>query len=168
LDADIATAVDVLDMPADPDDLLAGDLRRSMLIEVGLAVVVLAVTSALVVTPPSREAEAAARTPQAQTVHVTANGKKIGYGVAVQPTLVGQNTVVVNPYLTGSGLLPTSLTGSARAAGGTASTRLKFTALATGQWVAVGSFTAPGAWTVQLDGATPGTSETTSFQVTVR
>ena len=160
--------IDVLDMPPDPDDLLARDLRNGMLVEVGLAAVVLAVTSALVVTPPSREAEAAARTPQAQTVHLAANGKTVGYQVAVQPTLVGQNTIVVDPHLTGTGLLPTSIRGEARAVGGSARTRLKFTALPNGKWVAVGSLSEPGAWTVQVDGATPSTSEATTFQIKVR
>jgi copper transport protein len=166
---DAGTAhVDVLDMPPDPDDLLARDLRNGMLVEVGLAVVVLAVTSALVVTPPSREAVAAAKTPQAQTVHVAANGKTVGYQVAVQPTLVGQNTIVIDPHLTGSGLLPTAVTGEARAVGGTARSRLNFTALPNGKWVAVGSFSVPGAWTVQIDGATPATSEATAFRITIR
>jgi hypothetical protein len=168
LGAGTATSVDVLDMPPDPDDLLVRELRRGILIEVGLAVVVLAVTSALVVSPPSREVEAAARTPQAQTVHLAANGRTIGYAVAVQPTLVGQNTIVVDPHLTGTGLLPTTLTGVARAPRAGAISRLTFTALPNGKWVATAPFGTPGSWTVQLDGATPSTAETTSFQVTVR
>lgn len=166
---DAGTAnVDVLDMPPDPDDLLARDLRNGMLVEVGLAVLVLAITSALVVTPPSREAVAAAKTPQAQTVHVAANGKTVGYQVAVQPTLVGQNTIVADPRLISPGLLPTNLTGVGQAVGGTARTRLTFTALPNGKWVGVGAFSTPGTWTVQIHGATASASETTAFRVTIR
>ena len=86
----------------------------------------------------------------------------------MQPTLVGQNRIVVDPHLTGTGLLPTSIRGEARAVGGSARTRLKFTALPNGKWVAVGSLSEPGAWRVQVDGATPSTSEATTFQIKVR
>ena len=168
LDAGTATAVDLIEMPQDPDDLLARDLRNGILVEVGLAAIVLAITSVLVVSPPSREVEAAAKVPQARTVHLSANGKTIGYAVAVQPTLVGQNTIVVAPSLTGVGLLPTTLTGEVRAAGEAKSARLTFTALPNGNWVAVGPFATKGTWTVTLDGATPSASEATAFQVTVR
>ena len=145
------------------------DVRRGVLLEAGLAVVVLAVTSALVVTPPSREAEAAARIPQAQTVHLQARGTHVGYDVAVQPVLAGQNTIVVNPHLVGRpGLLPTSLTGSVRGSRSSAATRITFTPLANGEWVAVAPLPQPGTWTVDLTGAGPDASETTRLQITVR
>jgi copper transport protein len=163
-----SAVVDELEMPPDPDALLARDLRGGILVEVGLAALVLAITSVLVVTPPSREVQAAAKTPQAQTVHLVTNGKTIGYAVAIQPTLVGQNTIVVNPHLTAAGLLPTGLTGEVLAADGSTRTRLTFTPLANGNWVAVASLPSKGTWTVRLDGATPTTSEQTAFQVTVR
>jgi copper transport protein len=145
------------------------EVRVGVLLEVGLAAVVLAVTSLLVVSPPGREAVAAAKVPQAQTIHLTATGTTVGYSVAMQPMLAGQNTVVVNPRLTaGSGLLPTSLTGTVRAAGSATGARLTFTALPNGQWVAVAPLTTAGTWTVQLDEATPSAGESTSFRVTVR
>jgi copper transport protein len=163
------TAVDLLDFDTAEDERLVRDVRRGVLLEAGLAIVVLAVTSALVVTPPSREAEAAARIPQAQTVHLAVSSKTIGYNVAVQPTLVGQNTIVVDPHLIGRpGLLPTSLTGSVRGAPGSAATRVSFTALANGEWVAVAPFGQAGTWTVNLIGATPSASETATFHITVR
>ena len=101
-------------------------------------------------------------------MRLAVGGKTVGYQVAMQPTLVGENTIVLDPHLTGAGLLPTSVTGAAHAVGGTARTRLNFTALPNGNWVAVGSFPAPGVWTVQIDGATPSTTEATGFRVTVR
>jgi copper transport protein len=168
LRAETSASVDLLEVPADLDDQFARELRTGILVEVGLAVVVLAITSVLVVSPPSREAEAAAHVPQAHTAHLTAKGKTIGYAVAVQPTLGGENTIVVTPRLTGTGLLPTTLTGQARAAGTTASTRLTFTALANGDWVAVAPMKTRGIWTVTLNGATPSAGETTSFQVSIR
>lgn len=160
--------IDLLEVQT-ADVMLVRDVRRGVLLEAGLAVVVLAVTSALVVTPPSREAEAAAKIPQAQTVRLEASGKTIGYAVAVQPALAGQNTIVVNPHLIGRpGLLPTSLTASVRGAPGSVGARVTFTALANGEWVTVAPFAQPGTWTVELTGATPSASETTTLHITVR
>jgi copper transport protein len=167
LDLEAATEVGMLD--ADTHEGVVRDVRRGMLLEAGLAVIVVGITSALVVTPPSREVEAAAKVPQAQTENVAATGKTIAYAVAVQPTLVGQNTIVVNPRLiAGPALLPTSLSGTAQYAGTGPATRLSFTALADGRWVAVGNLTRPGSWTVRLTGSTPSASEATTFQITVR
>jgi copper transport protein len=165
---DASPAVDLLDMPADPDDQLSRELRTGILVEVGLSAVVLAITSALVVSPPSREAEAAAHIPQAQTAHLATQGKIIGYAVAMQPTLAGENTIVVNPHLNSAGMLPTTLTGQAHVAGATKSIPLTFTALANGEWVAVAPMTTKGLWTVTLDGSTPPESESASFTITIR
>jgi copper transport protein len=178
VDAPATTVVDLTEQhtggwspgwSTDDDRSAVREVRRGVGLEVGLAVVVLGVTSALVVTPPSREVEAAAKTPEAQTAHVNALGRTVGYDVATQPTLAGDNTIVVTPHLVGrTGFLPTSLTGSVQAAGSSLRTRLTFTPLANGQWVAVASLPRAGTWTVRLTGVTPPTTDTAALQITVR
>lgn len=154
---------------ASDDVVVVREVRHGVVIEAGLAVVILAITSALVVTPPSREVEAAAQTPQPQTVHLQARGKTVGYAVAVQPTLVGDNTIVATPRLLGkTGFLPTSLTGSVRAAAATATTQLRFTPLANGQWVAVAHFDHAGSWTITFTGTSPTATEQATLPVTIR
>jgi hypothetical protein len=78
---------------ADPDDAL--ELRNGVWVEVGLAIVTLAITAALVNSQPAREAAAA--TPR--TFDTTLSAPPMGFGVAIQPALPGNNTIVVTPRL---------------------------------------------------------------------
>lgn len=134
------------------------DLRDGILVEIGLAVAVLAVTAALVVTVPGREAELAAHRPVAQTLRVDAAGRSVGYGILVQPALPGENTFVVAPrLLTGTGFLPTELT--ARLTSGTSQTvSVVLTPLEDGRWVGTALLPTSGTWHMAVTGRTsPGT-----------
>ncbi len=144
------------------------ELRRGVWTEAGLAVVVLGLTSALVVSPPGREAVAAARRPTATTVNGSANSRNFSYRVAVQPALVGTNTIVVSPSLTSSsGFLPATLTGTLQGASGKQGA-LTFTPIEGGRWVTTAQLPRAGTWTLTLSDATPPATDTASLQVTVR
>ncbi len=132
------------------------DLRTGVWIEAGLAVAVLVVTATLVVTPPAREAEAAANRPTAHTVQVDAAGPRIAYSVAVQPALPGENTIVVTPRRTGqTGFLPVSLDAAVRSVSGQTSTPLTLTPLADGRFVTTAQLSSGGDWNLDIADTTP-------------
>jgi copper transport protein len=85
------------DPDAEPDRPVAGDwarrrLRIGVMIEVGIAVVVLAVTSVLVQSTPARSADAAANAPD-QPFTSTVSTKLFKLEVDVSPAKVGANSV---------------------------------------------------------------------------
>ena len=87
------------------------ELRNGIWTEVLLAVVVLAVTAALVFTAPGREAETTASRPVPRTIFVSTLTPRFDYRVAVQPALSGLNTIVISPESRRKEqLLPASLT----------------------------------------------------------
>ena len=143
------------------------ELHQSVGVELALAVAVLAVTAALVVTPPAREAEAAASRPTARTVRVTADGPRVRYGVVVQPALAGDNTVVVSPALVSGGFLPAALEGVVGDGSGP-SAAVTFTPLADGRWIGVARLTRSGSWHIDLTGSTGTAKDTASTVVKVR
>ena len=89
------------------------ELRDGIWAEVGLALAVLGVTSALVFSAPAREAELASQNPSARTVHVQGSAVGLRYSLVAQPGLAGINTIVVTPGLLdhSTRFLPTSLEG---------------------------------------------------------
>jgi copper transport protein len=132
------------------------DLRTGVWLEAGLAVAVLVVTATLVVTPPAREAEAAANRPTAHTVQVDAAGQRLAYSVAVQPALPGENTIVVTPRrTTQTGFLPASLDAAVRPSGQQSSTALTFTPLADGRFVTTAQLSSGGDWNLDIADTSP-------------
>ena len=145
------------------------DLRDGILIEALLAVVVVALTSALVVTAPGREAQAAAKRPVPRTLYLSANAQRVGYAVIVQPALAGENTIVVTPrLLETTGFLPAVLTGGAHEVGTSSVTQVPFTPLADGRWVATADLARPGDWAIDLTGTTGPTNDNAAIRITVR
>lgn len=78
---------------ADPED--AVELRNGVWVEATLAIVVLALTAALVNAQPAREA--AAQTPHTYSSTLVASPMR--FDIAVQPALRGNDTIVVTPHL---------------------------------------------------------------------
>src|SRR5262249_36113064 len=68
----------------DGDAAMLRELRHGVAVEAALAVVVVALTTALVVTPPARESLAAANHPDAKTVMVRAASPTSSYEVQIQ------------------------------------------------------------------------------------
>jgi copper transport protein len=132
------------------------ELRTGVWLEAGLAVAVLVVTATLVVTPPGREAEAAANRPTAHTVQVDATGQRLAYSVAVQPALPGENTIVVTPRrTTQTGFLPASIDAAVRPSGQQSSTTLTFTPLADGRFVTTAQLPSGGDWSLDIADTSP-------------
>ena len=151
------------------DSATLAELRHGVWLEAGLAVVVMVITSLLVVSPPGREAEAAAARPTASTVRLTAESGNLAYAVAVQPDLAGTNTIVVRPRLTQpSGFLPATLDGTVSRAGSARPVKVTFTAIEDGRWVTAVPLPTAGTWTVTLTGSAPPSSSTARLQVSVR
>jgi copper transport protein len=151
------------------DDAALTELRNGIWIEGGLALVVLALTSALVVTAPGREAEVAAKRPVPHTFSFRASGQRVGYDVIVQPALAGENTIVVTPRLLGAtGFLPAVLTGDVHAVGTSSGIPVPFTPLADGRWIATADLARPGDWVLDLAGTTDPTTDSAALQVTIR
>jgi copper transport protein len=150
------------------DAALLRDLRRSVGLEAGLAVLVVAITTALVVSPPAREAVAATRHPTAATLALTATSHNTHYAIQVQPALPGDNTIVLSPNRLGDGFLPVTMTGTVDGARGLPPTRLTFVALEDGRWVTTAMLPSASSWTVHLDGDTVTNHDTTSFHIKIR
>jgi copper transport protein len=77
-------------MLADPDDPSRSQLRRSVLAEVAIAVVVLSVTAVLVNSVPGREAEAS---PKAKSHFATLESDSVDIELSVEPGGVGHNQI---------------------------------------------------------------------------
>jgi copper transport protein len=144
-------------------------LRNSIWAEVILAVFVLGVTAALVVTAPGREADAVANRPVARTLHFDAASRRVRYLVAVQPAIPGQNTIVVTPRLIAgqTGFLPTSLTARVDRSGKSPSAPVTFTPLDDGRWVTTATLSSPGTWRVELTGSAPSTIDPASVDIRI-
>lgn len=150
------------------DDEGVTEVRTSVAIEAVLAIVVLAVTSALVVTVPGREAEAAARRPTPRTERYAARGTRMSYGVTVQPALAGDNTIVVAPKIIQKGsFLPATLNGIVRGPG-IAKQLVVFAPLRDGRFVGATKLPAPGTWTLELHSTTTPQRDTAAVAVNVR
>ncbi|MCU1350826.1 MAG: copper resistance protein CopC [Acidimicrobiales bacterium] len=140
---------------ADEVDDGSVELRNGIWVEVALAIVVVAVTSVLVVTPPAREAQAAASRPVARTLHLSGGDGRLTYTVVVQPALPGENTIVVTPRVaTGGGFEPAALTAEVTGDARRAPVPVRFTPLADGRWVGTAPFRRAGTWRLDLTGAT--------------
>jgi copper transport protein len=121
-------------MAADAE--FARELRNGIWTEVLLAVVVLAVTAALVFTTPGGEAEQLASQPAPHTVFVTTSTSRFSYRVAMQPALAGLNTIVIAPESRQKEqLLPATLTATLAGRGRKVAT-VPFAALPDGRFVA--------------------------------
>ncbi|HEY7440615.1 MAG TPA: copper resistance protein CopC [Acidimicrobiia bacterium] len=138
---------------AEPDD--ARELRNGVWVEAGLAIVILAITAALVNSQPAREAAAA--TPRTVTVHLSAPPMR--FGVAAQPALPGNNTIVVAPQLTRGS--PPLLQVKARIwlPGKVAPIPLAFAPLTNGRYAANVLIPFSGNWKLEVTGLRTATDE---------
>jgi copper transport protein len=138
---------------AEPDD--ARELRNGVWVEAGLAIVILAITAALVNSQPAREAAAA--TPRTVTANLSAPPMR--FGVAAQPALPGNNTIVVAPQLTRGS--PPLLQVNARIwlPGKVAPIPLAFAPLTNGRYAANVLIPFSGNWKLEVTGLRTATDE---------
>jgi copper transport protein len=83
-----------------------GRLRRAVLVELGITVIVLGVTSALVNVPPPRTAQAAETAETSTTVTQTLRNTTMALQVDVFPATVGNNSVHLYAYTPDNKPLP--------------------------------------------------------------
>jgi copper transport protein len=130
---------------ADPADVR--QLRDAVWIEVVLAVVVLAITAALVNAQPAREA--AASTPRTYTATLRSSGT--WFDVGIQPALTGDDTIVVVPRKPGG--RPASrlkLDATLALPGRVAPIPIAFAKLARNRYVATVQVPLAGTWRLHL------------------
>jgi copper transport protein len=144
------------------------EVRNGIWVEVVLAVAVLSITATLVVTAPGREAQAASERVAARTLHLDAQGTRVGYVIDVQPALAGENTIIVRPRLLHrAGFLPVNVTAAIVSTRTAAPTTVGFTPLGDGRWVTT-ALLQSGSWRLNLIGDTDPGKDTATADVTIR
>lgn len=138
---------------AEPDD--ARELRNGVWVEAGLAVIILAITAALVNSQPAREAAAA--TPRTATANLSAPPMR--FGVAVQPALPGNDTIVVTPHLRAGASPLLQLNARMWLPGRVAPIPLSFAPLTGGKYAANVLVPFSGSWKLEVQGLRTATDE---------
>ncbi len=154
------SAVTRLRASDDPDHTRSlSEVRRSVLIEVILAVVVLGLTSTIASSAPAYEQQSAKRAAQATVQRSSAQAGGLRFTVALQPGLVGANTMAISVTRQDpSRFLPATLSGTLRCPG-TKPATLRVSPLPDGRWVSAVRFPSTQACRLELL-AGDGTSST--------
>jgi copper transport protein len=132
---------------ADPETV--HELRDAVWVEVVVAIMVVGITAGLVNAQPAREAAAA--TPRTYATTLRANG--MWFDVAVQPTLPGDDTVLISPRRPNAGIAKVlDLKASLALPGRVAAIPLEFAQLTDGRYVATVQVPLSGKWTLLVRG----------------